>query len=192
MSTIIVYKRAGTNPIALSPGERREGMKDTGDMLRDALSTPDGSANDTDADDRVKDVLDKLIGKLNSSSQTVYDVRFEESQLANIKYKLDGKIDRRGRYKLTHPTNIGLPENQQNQALNGKLRLDVGLDDHAPNKNIFKMRLTVPMAAANSGSWIYLTDDINGDVNIVEADPNDPITKTQNYLISTFMFSRCR
>lgn len=189
MSTIIVYKRNGSNPITLTAAERQEGMKDAGDKLRIALSQSAGSTNDTDADDRIKDVIDGLIDAKNAANQNIYDVRFEENRLNPIKYKLEGKIDRRGRHILTHPDNIGVAAPDLSK--NGKLRLDVGLDDQISTKNIFKMRLTVPRSAGDSTSWIYLSNDINADLNVIETVPN-PATRVQNYLISTFMFSRCR
>jgi hypothetical protein len=209
MSTIIVYKRlqnsAGTGPnqfITLAPEERREGMKDAGQMLRAELALNSGSANDTDAEDRVTDVLDRLIAEKVGTLQT-YDVRLEKDRINPVKYKIDGRRDKKGRYRLTHPDNLlsndpnNAPKDDsqltpQDKMKNGALRMDVGLDHAISAKNIFRMRMTVPRAAGNITSWNYLTDDINADVNQIEADPLNPVTKAQNYLISTFMFSRCR
>lgn len=202
MSTIIVYKRTGTNAFSLSAAERQEGMKDAGDLLRDALSEENGSANDTDAEDRVLSVLDELIKAKVTGSLTLlaYDVRLEDDKDSPVLYKLDGQTDNMGRYKLTHPDNLTVndPNNApksdaaQDKKKNGKLLLDVGLDDLAKKKKVFKMRMTVPKSASNPANWIYLTGNINADINAIEQDLVNTNTKIQNYLISTFMFSRCR
>jgi hypothetical protein len=182
VSTIIIYKRNGNNSFKLTDTERMEGMKDAGEKLREELAKDNGASNDSDADDRIKDVLDWLFTETNAAGKLLYAVRFEENQADPVKYKLDGQMDERGRYLLKHPTD---------PRKNGRLRLDVGLDDRTSTKKIFKMRLTVPKSAADTTSWTYLSDDINADL-VEIAKEKDPSTKIENYLISTFMFSRCR
>ena len=183
MSTIVVYKRnpANTNPPV--PAERQAGMRDAGQMLRRELSDSFGAGNDTDAEDRVMSVLDDLIAEPKGMFPKVYDVRFEVKNGAiETSYKIDGAKDGKGRYQLIDAADA---------RNTGKLLLDVGLDDVARKKNIFKMRMTVPRAAANDASWDYLSGQVNADLNEIEIGGPAP-NRVQNYLIATFMFSRCR
>lgn len=215
MSTIIVYKRTGNTMFALNAAERQNGMMDAGRKLRISLSIGLGSVNDDDAEDRVRDVLDFVISEKvpGFPNLQLYDVRLEESR--NIvppgaaKYKLAGGIDKRMRYILTHIDNLipGDPNNapkadgtlnDADRAKNGKLKLDIGLDNLANANNVFKMRMTVPRAASDSNSWGYLSTDIYADEKTIEtgvapaALPAAVAEKIEGYLISTFTFSRCR
>lgn len=206
MSTIIVYKRTGLANFALDPFERQNGMLDAGSKLRTKLASFGGSANDDEAEDRVRDVLDRLISDMiPKTALHQYEVRLEESRGTAPIYKIAGGIDNRQRYILTHKTNLAtdpnnspIPDNQltaAQRALNGRLKLDIGLDNLANANNVYKMRVTVPRAAANSTSWGYLSTDIFQDAKAVEAGPIGPGTVAENiedYLISTFTFSRCR
>ncbi|MDB5658055.1 MAG: hypothetical protein JWS10_670 [Cypionkella sp.] len=211
MSTIIVYKRTGNTMFALDAAERQNGMVDAGKKLRTALSASGGSVNDDDAEDRVRNVLDFLIAEKVplSTTQHLYDVRLEKSRISTVSYKLAGATDKRQRYILTHRDNliVGDPNNapkpdglltDADRAKNGKLKLDVGLDNLATANNVFKMRMTVPRAASDSNSWGYLSTDIYSDEKILESGVVTPplpaaiAEKIEGYLISTFTFSRCR
>lgn len=215
MSTIIVYKRTGNTMFALNAAERQNGMMDAGKKLRTSLSSGGGSANDDDAEDRVREVLDFIISEKvpGLPNLQLFDVRLEESRgivpPGTAKYKLVGGIDKRLRYLLTHVDNLipGDPNNapkpdgtltDADRAKNGKLKLDIGLDNLANANNVFKMRMTVPRAAGDSNNWGYLSKDIYADEKTIETGavpaslPAAIAEKIEGYLISTFTFSRCR
>lgn len=206
MSTIIVYKRTGQTNFVLDAVERQNGMTDAGKLLRIALSASGGSGNDQDADDRVRKVFDKLISDMIPlTALHQYEVRLEESRGTAPIYKIVGPTDGLKRYFLKHqsnlvagdPNNTPIPDNQltaAQKALNGKLKLDIGLDNFANSGNVYKMRVTVPRAAAVSASWGYLSTEIFQDEKAIEA-ASTAVTLAENiegYLISSFTFSRCR
>lgn len=178
MGTIVVYKASGNPPTFMfSAAERRAGMMDFGSKLRAAfpaspITTP------VQAEAVGKSVIDQLL------ANPAYKLRFELKTPGLVAYVIGPPNGGGGPYTLTNSANPG------DTAL---LNLMGRLDDKGGS--VFNMNFVVPRTATNSSSWDYLTTDLNTDLNAIEAAGGPPATMAehlQNYLISTFMFSRCR
>ena len=178
MGTIVVYKPN----VAGGSAARRAGMLDAGSRLRIALGQ--GFSGAEEADEIIKGVLDALLASA-SGCQVLYELRSATPALDPIRYSIDKTPDNRGRYILTN-----LADSNDKK----KLRLEGVLDDK-PGK-VFRMNVVVPHRANDSSSWSYLSTDINADLNEIEAPAPAPANlkpnEVKDYLISTFMFSRCR